>query len=237
MSLAQKILSFNSRLSLEGITLPPGIRAMNPFAEPEVQRITNEFYHKFYNDDNPRYFIIGINPGRHGAAITGVPFTDTKRLQSELGIAYHGKESHEPSSVFVYEVIHTFGGPEKFYQSFYINSICPLGFVKEKNGKEVNYNYYDDKALMEAVGPFILEKLQEQIAFGLRRDKAFCLGEGKNLKYLKQINKEHQFFDEIIPLSHPRFVVQYKQKYKQAYVEDYLKKLALPHPPKGREHV
>jgi hypothetical protein len=225
MTLADRIIEFNNKLSLENIRIPKGIRAMNPFSEPQVQKITKEFYLKFYRDNNPRYFIIGINPGRHGAAITGIPFTDTKRLKSALGIAYPGKESHEPSSVFIYEVIDALGGPEKFYSRFYINSICPLGFVVEKNKKETNYNYYDDNELLKAVTPFILEKLKEQIGLGLRTDKAFCLGEGKNLKFLTQINAEHHFFKEIIPLVHPRYIVQYKQKFKQEYLNDYLKKL------------
>jgi hypothetical protein len=225
MTLADRIINFNNKLSLENIKLPNGIRAMNPFSEPQVQNITKEFYHKFYNDNNPRYFIIGINPGRHGAAVTGIPFTDTKRLKSALGITFNGKESHEPSSVFIYEVINALGGPEKFYSKFYINSICPLGFVVEKNGKETNYNYYDDKDLLKAAKPFILEKLKEQISLGLKTDKAFCLGEGKNLIFLKQINAEHHFFKEIIPLAHPRYIVQYKQRFKKEYLEDYLKKL------------
>ncbi len=199
---------------------------MNPFAETEVQRITKEFYHKYYSDNKERYFIIGINPGRHGAGVTGIPFTDTKRLKSELGIEHQGKESHEPSSVFMYEVINEFGGPEKFYSRFYINSICPLGFVKEKNDKQVNFNYYDDKELEKTVKPFIIEKLKEQIDFGLKTDKAFCLGEGKNLKFLNQINSEYHFFDNIIPLAHPRYIVQYKQKFKEAYLKDYLEKLS-----------
>jgi hypothetical protein len=227
LTLADRIINFNNKLSLEDVKLPEGIRSMNPFSDPQVQKITNQFYHKFYNNNNPRFFIIGINPGRHGAAITGVPFTDTKRLKSELGIAFQGKESHEPSSVFVYEVIHAFGGPEEFYSRFYINSLCPLGFVAEKKCKEVNYNYYDDKNLQEAVKPFMIEKLKEQIDFGLKTDKAFCLGEGKNLKFLTEINAENHFFDKIIPLAHPRYIMQYKQKYKQEYLNDYLKKLRI----------
>ncbi len=126
---------------------------MNPFKESgEAVKVSSEFYRKYYGDNKPRHLILGINPGRFGAGVTGVPFTDSKRLTGECGIAYTGKETHEPSSVFIYEMIHAYGGPEKFYQRFYINSVCPLGFVATgKNGKEVNYNYYDSKALTEAI--------------------------------------------------------------------------------------
>ncbi len=33
-----------------------------------------------------RYLILGINPGRFGGGITGIPFTDPIRLQNICGI-------------------------------------------------------------------------------------------------------------------------------------------------------
>src|SRR5665647_129494 len=100
---ADKIIEFFTRLEYSG-QLPRGIKIMNPYREnPEIVRVISQFYHKFYNDNNPRHIILGINPGRFGAGVTGIPFTDTKRLFSECGIQYNGKETHEPSAVFVYE--------------------------------------------------------------------------------------------------------------------------------------
>jgi hypothetical protein len=226
MTFGEKILHFNGNLSLPNRALPKGIRAMNPFDDPEVIRITQEFYHKYYNDYNERHFIIGINPGRHGAGITGIPFTDTKRLTAELGINYSRTSTHEPSSVFIYDVINAYGGPQLFFGKFYINSICPLGFTVNKKEREVNCNYYDLPELLAAVKPFIIETLKEQLDFGIKKDKAFCLGTGKNFKYLKAINQEFKFFKKIIPLSHPRYIVQYKSEEKQRYVEEYLKELS-----------
>ncbi|MEZ5022001.1 MAG: DUF4918 family protein [Chitinophagales bacterium] len=63
--------------------------------------------------------------------------------------------------------------------------------------------------------PFIIEKLKEQIAFGTDTSIAFCLGTGKNFKYLNTLNKREKFFEKIIPLEHPRYVVQYKSKSKR----------------------
>jgi hypothetical protein len=72
--------------------LPTNIRIMNPFREEEnALRISSEFYKKYYNDDNKRHLILGINPGRFGGGLTGVPFTDPKRLKSECHINYEGK--------------------------------------------------------------------------------------------------------------------------------------------------
>jgi hypothetical protein len=199
---------------------------MNPFRENDFSfSIMETFYRKFYNDTKPRKVILGINPGRHGAAVTGVPFTDTKRLIDKCGIEITNAYTHEPSSVFVYDVIEAYGGVEKFYQDYYINSICPLGFTINKGGKEVNYNYYDSKDLLEVVYPFIIKMLKKQIALGIETDTCFCLGTGKNLKFLHSVNEEYKFFGEIIPLEHPRYVIQYKSKEKEKYVRKFVEVL------------
>src|ERR1051326_6836437 len=101
LTFADKILKFNKGLNYSG-KLPKGIGIMNPFQGEQIISVTKEFYQKFYNDNKKRYMILGINPGRHGAGITGLPFTDTKRLAEHCGITLNGFSSHEPSSVFVY---------------------------------------------------------------------------------------------------------------------------------------
>src|ERR1700709_1526132 len=161
MTFADRIISFNKQLTYTGAALPPGIRIMNPFKGLEqTMKIASIFYNKYYNDNNPRHIILGINPGRFGGGLTGIPFTDPKRLKSECGINYDGKVTHEPSSVFVYEVIHAYGGVKAFYQDIYINSLCPLGFtVVDDKGKEKNYNYYDSLELANAVHGFIVDNI------------------------------------------------------------------------------
>ena len=220
---ADHVIEFNRALEFEG-TLPPGIRVMNPFREnPGALEASSRFYRKYYDDGTPRRIILGINPGRFGAGLTGVPFTDPKRLVSECGIEYPGPPAHEPSSAFIYAMIARYGGPAAFYRDFYINSLCPLGFTALKpNGKEVNYNYYDSKELAEAARPFMLACLKKQLEFSIRRDVCFCLGTGKNAAFITALNQEHGFFDRIVPLEHPRYVIQYKTKQKQAYIDKYL---------------
>lgn len=224
---AARMKSFNRRLRLNA-TLPLGIRAMNPFVEgPLALRCADDFYDKYYADEKPRWGIFGINPGRFGAGLTGVPFTDFKRMQQICRIDTDGNSSNEPSSFFIYTMIAAMGGAARFYRRFYINSLSPLGFVQEKsNGREVNYNYYDDPKLFEAVKPFMVKTLRQQIALGLRREKAFCLGK-KNLLYFAKLNEEHGFFDELVEVPHPRYVVQYKFKLMDTYVEEYCQKLRL----------
>jgi len=227
MSFADKILEFNSRLKFEG-TLPAGISIMNPFLDQQIQSITSLFYRKYYSDDRQRRLILGINPGRFGAGVTGIPFTDTKRLQEKCGIPFDGKDTHEPSSVFVYRVIEAYGGPEVFYRDFFIGAVCPLGFTRMgTNGREVNYNYYDDKTLQTSVYGFILENLEKQLRFGIDRDVCFCLGTGKNFRFLETLNREYRFFGQIVPLDHPRFIMQYRAKLVEEYTEEYIRKLKI----------
>lgn len=224
MNFADKVIDFHKQLTYTGLPLPPGIRIMNPFKESEqVMHIVDTFYRKYYNDDNPRHMILGINPGRFGGGVTGIPFTDSKRLLSECHINYTGKITHEPSSVFVYEMINAYGGVEKFYENFYINSICPLGFTSvDNNGREKNYNYYDSKELIAAVKDFMIENIRKQIKLGVKTDVCFCFGTGKNEAFLRRLNEQYHFFDEIIALEHPRFIMQYKSKSKQLYIDKYM---------------
>jgi hypothetical protein len=188
--------------------------------------ISTKFYKKFYNDTNKRHLILGINPGRFGAGVTGVPFTDTKRLLEECGLKFDGKPTHEPSATFIYEMINAYGGVEKFYSKFYIHSICPLGFtIINDKGKEINYNYYDSNELTEMVYDFIIGNIKKQISFGIGTDVCFCFGTGKNVTFLRKINEEFHFFKKIVPLEHPRFIMQYKSKSKQFYLDKYLEEL------------
>jgi hypothetical protein len=101
--------------------------------------------------------------------------------------------------------------------------VCPLGFTAPgQNGKEVNYNYYDSRELTRAVHDFIIDSIRRQLAMGIATDIGFCFGAGKNEKFLRQLNDKHHFFDRILALPHPRFVMQYQSRNKQAYIDQYL---------------
>ena len=227
-TLAKRIIEFNRTLDFHG-ELPIGINIMNPFkGNGDILAVSSLFYQKYYNDNNPRHLILGINPGRFGAGVTGIPFTDTKRLTNECGLRYSGKETYEPSSVFVYEVIEAYGGVEKFYNDFYINSISPLGFtISDEKGKEKNYNYYDSKELTEIMSLFMVDNIYKQIALMMKTDICFCFGTGKNEKFLRLLNDKYGFFNNIVALEHPRFVMQYKAKSKPEYIEKYMKAFSL----------
>lgn len=221
---ADRAIAFNCSLDFRG-TLPDGISIMNPFRENEqIIPVSSAFYHKYYNDNRPRHLILGINPGRFGAGVTGIPFTDTKRLADPCGIAYSGKSTHEPSSVFVYDVIEAYGGPAAFYGDFYINSVFPLGFtISDGAGKATNFNYYDSRELTAAIYDYSVENIGKLIGLGIQTDFCYCFGTGKNEKFIRSLNQKYGFFGEVIALEHPRFVMQYKSKSKQEYIDKFIR--------------
>lgn len=220
MTWHERIIQFYNNIKLP--VLPPGVETLLPFSDVLVADTFNAFYKKFYNDSNQRRLIIGINPGRFGGGVTGVPFTDPIRLAGDCGIANPFPFKQELSSVFIYQMIRAFGGPAPFFRQFYITSYSPVGFTK--GGK--NLNYYDDKILASSIKPFAVACLENQLSWQANRDVAYCLGDGKNFQFVSKLNAEHGFFKSIVPLPHPRFIMQYKLKQKEAYIDRYLQSLA-----------
>ena len=190
---------------------------MNPYAHDRVCGYLRAFLDKYYADNEARVLVLGINPGRFGAGLTGVTFTDPIALADELGIANDLQRKPELSSVFVYRFIRHFGGPFPFFRRFFLTAASPLGFTRR--GK--NYNYYDDPALRRAVEPFITKSIEQQIALGGRADHAIVFGTGENLNFLQRLNDAHGFFGTLSGLEHPRFIMQYRRKKLDEYLDRY----------------
>ncbi|UTW62336.1 DUF4918 family protein [bacterium SCSIO 12741] len=220
MSTAAAIKQFIDHLVNHPLQLDE-CEVMNPFLNSQTRAYSDLFWDKYYTDDQPRYALWGINPGRLGSGITGVGFTDPVNLEEKLGIKNDLPKRHELSSRFIYEVIQAFGGPEAFFGRFYISSVLSLGLLRD--GK--NINYYDIPGLPEKLKPLIVDQINRQLPF-LRRDVTWCIGKGKNLKYLEKWNKEYQWFDTIEVVPHPRWVMQYRLKRMDEFVDEYLQKLA-----------
>ena len=218
--LAKKLENFYFNLKIQA-ELPPGIRVMDPYENPEVRKICSRFFIRFYKGDNTMKLILGINPGRFGAGVTGITFTDPVRLEEACGIKNPFQKKQELSSVFIYQMIEAFGGIRSFYSNYFLSAVSPLGFIKD--GK--NLNYYDSRILQEAITPFILDALNRHIDMGFSRDVVICLGEGKNHEFLQKINTEHHLFRDIIPLPHPRWIMQYRYHSRSDYISEYLKVL------------
>ncbi len=217
---AERAIHFYDNLQIKS-SLPAGSEILNPYENSEVTKIVRAYFTRFYDDHEDRVVILGINPGRFGAGITGITFTDPIRLEEDCQIPNPFEKRSELSSRFIYEMILSYGGCQVFYQRFFLSAVSPLGFVRD--GK--NLNYYDDRDLESALEKFIESTLRDQLDMGIRTDKAICLGEGKNMKYLEKLNGKLNLFGEIISLPHPRWVMQYRFKRKAEFIEKYLEVL------------
>ncbi len=222
LTIGQRIIAFNKSLQYTG-KLPEGFAVLNPYLDnPETLQVMTSFYDKYYNDEVPRKFIIGINPSRHGAGVTGVPFTDTKHLENDCGIPMLSARTHEVSSVFVYDMIAQYGGVAAFYKDYYINSPFPLAIVrKNAQGNWLNANYYDDPELFALTREYMIETLKKHIALGLDTNEVYILGK-KNATFLEKLNKEASLFKKMVVLEHPRYIEQYKSKEKQLYIDKFI---------------
>jgi hypothetical protein len=229
INFAEKVLQFNNEISHTTLDLPTGFEIINPFTGNQkeiVKKVTTEFYQKYYNDTHTRRLILGSSPARRGSAVTGVPFEDAKHIQSETGIFIDKFYINQSSTGFLYDVIEEYGGCEKFYTSFYMNFVCPLGIVRQNSkGNEVNCNYYENKKLQSALYSFIVSTIHCQIAFGIDTSVCYCIGSGENYSFLSKVNEEYNFFSRIIPLEHPRYIMQYNSKSKQLFIEKYISAL------------
>lgn len=220
MNLAGKILSFYKSLD-PPVYLPYGVEIMNPYMDQGVWDYVDRFYRQYYSDNRSRILLIGINPGRFGGGVTGIPFTDPIRLQDNCSIENPFDKRPELSSRFIYAMIDELNGPDKFYRSFYITAVSPLGFIRD--GK--NLNYYDIPSLESNWEPFMAGALKEQIEFCGNAKIAFSIGMGKNIEYLNRLNKKYNLVDELIALPHPRWVMQYRLKRINEFLEEYKARL------------
>lgn len=194
---------------------------MNPYQDSYTLSLCEQFYSNYYNDSEPRTLVLGINPGRFGSGTTGISFTDPVVLQEACGIKNDLLKKTELSASFIYQMIDVYGGPEKFYRNFFVSAVSPLGFTK--NGK--NINYYDDIKLQKAVSPFIVASINGLLKLNINRTKCFCIGEGKNFDFLMNLNQKYHWFETIVPLAHPRFIMQYKRKQLTSYIQHYIQAL------------
>ncbi len=220
MTFGDEVKAFYKGLKIPN-GIPKGVEVLYPFNNAQTWSVIEQFFKKYYDDNNPRVLLMGINPGRFGAGVTGIGFTDPIRLEEECGIKNDFVKKAELSSKFIYDVINRYGGPQQFYSKFFISSISSIGFVKFGR----NYNYYDEPLLERAVEPFAINCIQKKIAFGCSTNSAFSIGQGKNFKFLKKINDQHHFFNQVKMVPHPRWVMQYRLKRKDEFIDQYLRAL------------
>lgn len=194
-----------------------GVSLINPYENDDVKTVVKNFFTKFYQDENERLFVFGINPGRFGGGLTGISFTDPVALRIYCGIENSLGNHKELSSKFIYKMIEEYGGVKKFFSEIFLSALFPFALIKD--GK--NYNYYDTKELAESLKNEIVNSVKSQIEFGAKRDFVIILGR-KNAEYFSALNREDSFFKKIIVLEHPRYIMQYRLKHVDYYIKKYI---------------
>ena len=222
MSFADKAIKyFNSLHKPRG--MPGNVQTINPYEKEEVRTVVKEFYQKYFNDNNERRFVLGINPGRFGGGLTGISFTDPVALREYCGIGNNFGNQKELSSKFIYKTIEEFGGVKKFYSEVFLSALFPFALIKD--GK--NFNYYDTKELADGLKGDIIKSVKSQIEFGAKRDFVIILGK-KNADYFLVLNKEQNFFKKIFVLEHPRYIMQYRLKKIDLFIKKYMSTINQP---------
>jgi len=216
-SFGEMIERFLIELRMDGM-LPKGIEILDPYTNHEVARVVHEMVTKYYVDASLRIAIWGINPGRFGAGITGLSFTDPWAVSNLLGIETTLVGRRELSAEFISMVIEAYGGPKTFYLDVYMGALSPLGFVKNGN----NINFYDDSELTNSIIPFVLSSLKQQQEAGLVADRCIVLGSGKLKQFMERTVRPSMKYKQVKYLDHPRYIMQYRRTKLTHYVEQYV---------------
>lgn len=218
---SQHIVEYYENLQVP--VLPAGYSCLNTYQSIETKAILHQFASKYLSDQNERTLIFGINPGRFGAGITGISFTDPIRLESSLGIANSFAKRSELSSQFIYKVIDTFGGVQLFYSHFFMSALFPMALLH--NGK--NINYYEIPNWKTLLQVRIEKEIDKHLLWNVNRKRCICIGMGENFKFMKELNQRNRWFQNIEVLPHPRWIMQYRRKELDLMVELYVRVLGI----------
>lgn len=99
----KRILTYLSELEPPiDIELPDkNVHWLYPLKNLETRQCTEKFYEKYYSDNNQRILILGINPGRFGAGLTGILYVVVFLSQINNLTILLGQSS-------IYKEIHTY---------------------------------------------------------------------------------------------------------------------------------
>jgi hypothetical protein len=175
-----------------------------------------EFHKKYVEPNAPKIVICGINPGRNGAGLTGIPFIDFASLSQMLPDIK--QNDWEQSAKFFFSVIQEFG-IETFYKNFHVTNISWFGFSRIDKQKNVNYF---EKDISTEIAIYLIDKFVEEMEL-INPDYIIPLS--KTVFYeLESLKKRNKIKAEIgICLNHPSWVTTYRSKdlskWKQKYVD------------------
>lgn len=193
----------------------------NPFSDQDRQKAITSFCKKYYDDDNRRIHLLGINPSKINNTSTGVNYTDGFALENFCEIDNKFSKTRELTSKFFYNVVENMGGSSEFYSRVFAWALMPLSITK--GGSYVNYY---DKEVVEAIRDVIISNI---LWLGDRipnNKRAVVLGIGENKKAFSKMDGYPFIYDHIEYLPHPRWIMQYKSNDLDKYIAMYAKALS-----------
>lgn len=166
------------------------------------------FWRTYYGGAVPRVVLCGINPGRHGAGKTGIPFLDFQSL-SQL-ISGIDRQDSERTAGFFFQVVRQFG-VEAFFHSFYVTNVASVGFIRD--GKNLNYNELPASAL-EVVERNLIQEMEI-----IQPTHVISLGECVQQAVRKLLPVS---VDCSMRLPHPSWITTYRAKETDKWAAHYL---------------
>lgn len=153
-------------LERERISILPGFT--------EQADLVRSYYKKYYSKPGHRIVFCGINPGKYGAGITGVPFIDFHGISRLL--PGHDREEKERTAQFMLSIIEEYGAGE-FQDAVYLTNLSWYGF--QRDGRNLNYyilprnvrHHFIESFVeeMKIVQPSFLVPLSEEVGRTLRQ--------------------------------------------------------------------
>lgn len=173
-----------------------------------------KFHEKYVQPNSPKIVMCGINPGRRGAGITGIPFIDTNSLSKMLPDISNPKS--EKSAKFFFSIIEEFGINE-FYRNVHVTNMSWFGFYKLDKGTNINYN-----SLPTEIQNVLIDKFVEEIDF-INPVVIIPIGDIVNWELLYNLKVKNRLNEEIGQrLYHPA----YRLVDRRTYIETLTKYLA-----------
>ena len=197
--------AFASLLRQRNITILREFLPYRPIAE--------QFWQQYVPEPLPQTVIVGLNPGRMGAGLTGVPLLDFRSLTNLLPDARLPRNDTEPSANFFHRVAQHIGA-EKFYRQFYVSNVSAVGYLRDNK----NCNYHD---LPDAAQQIVEQRFRDEMAV-VAPKRIIALG--------REVEATVQrLYDDgairISHLPHPSWIMTYRLREAQSWVRRYTQML------------
>lgn len=215
MSIRNEVINFYKNFAPPP-HLPADLELVNPYEHAERSEAIEAFYAKFFDDNNVRVHILGINPSRMNQTATGVNYTDGFALEEYCGIHNNFSKNRELTSNFFYKVVQAMGGASDFFARVFPWAMMPVTVTKKSNYA----NYY---------GNDVVEDLKDLVEENVRwtsklpsTGKLVILGSGENHKFFEEMQGSPFGYNEVRVVPHPRWVMQYNSSKLDHYIDQYV---------------